>query len=411
MSDGSLERWVRALGPAGLCEKTAPRMLDFFTNSAKRTLLWLELTVLAICGKPLKAGWTKLEGDTFEYLYASTTMMHIRAALQSPVTAELKNEVKKIAAAAPRLAAPASKKPAPKKKQDTRLTTLLALKTVVGVKVSILAQYWRWGPTGAPQLRYKGEITRWSSKDSFKLCVRWEDRDEGGAENLCDQNDDTNFLLAEGFDFRFEAYADGRPAPTPSLLSTPFLLAQTNLRDENVLLARVDAIVAPAYAYFDSHFSHNGKRSSQMARMDAATLFDPLRVQANPATAAQVEALSSFRFSQRAEKAKHIAKMYDELKTYNALVQKIPPLSKREKTDERGRKVDTFNIKRWWLAARADLPSTFRMLLAVLTHAPNSIPPERCFSILTNSFDDDQESAYADYMECSTQLQFNNRRR
>ena len=338
-------------------------------------------------------------------------MMHIRAALQSPVTAELKKEVKKIAAAAPRLAAPVPKKPAPKKKQDTRLTTLLALKTVVGVRVSILAQYWRWGPTGAPQLRYKGEITRWSSKGSCKLCIRWEDRDEGGAENLLNPNDDTNFLLEEGFDFRFEAYVDGRPAPTPSLLSTPFLLAQTNLRDETVLLARVDAIVAPAYAYFDSHFNQNGKRSSQMERMDAAAFFDPLRVQVNPATAAQVEALSSFRFSLCTEKAHHIDKMYDELKTYNALVHKIPPLSKREKIDDDGNKLDTFDIKLWWLAARADLPSTFCILIAVLTHAPNSIPPERCFSILADSFDDDQDSAYADYMECSTQLQFNNRGR
>ena len=103
--------------------------------------------------------------------------------------------------------------------------------------------------------------------------------------------------------------------------------------------------------------------------------------------------------------------MYDELKTYNALVHKIPSLSKREKIGDHGNKVDTFDIKLWWLAARADLPSTFRILLAVLTHAPNSIPPERCFSILADSFDDDQDSAYADYMECSLQLQFNNRGR
>ena len=41
----------------------------------------------------------------------------------------------------------------------------------------------------------------------------------------------------------------------------------------------------------------------------------------------------------------------------------------------------------------------------------NSIPPERVFSILNNTFDDDQDSARADYIELSLQLQFNERSR
>ena len=412
MSDGSLKRWVVALGENGLCDKTAPRMLGFFTNDTKRTLLWLELAVLALCGKPLKAGWTTLEGDRFEYLRASKTMAKIRAALQSPVTLELKQVVKQIAAAAPRPpTSTTAKKPATKKKQeDSRLAALLSLKTVVGVCVSILAAYWSWGPEGAPQLRYRGEITRWASKDGCKLYIRWEDRAEGGAESLCDQHDDTNFLLEEGFDFRLEPYGDGRPTPTPPLLSTPFLLAQTDLRDENVLLARVDAIVAPAHAYFCSRFSENGDRASQMARMNAAVIFDPLHVKSAPITAAQIDALEVFRFSQDVEKATHLVKMKDEVKTYNALAQKILPLSLRL-LDKDDNKTDTFDLQLWWLEARTDLPSTFQIMRAVLTHAPNSIPPERCFSILADSFDEDQECAYADYMETSVQLQFNNRGR
>ena len=56
--------------------------------------------------------------------------------------------------------------------------------------------------------------------------------------------------------------------------------------------------------------------------------------------------------------------------------------------------------------------STFSYVLrAVLANAPNSIPPERVFSILNNTFDDDQDSAFADYIELSLQLQFNNRSR
>ena len=53
------------------------------------------------------------------------------------------------------------------------------------------------------------------------------------------------------------------------------------------------------------------------------------------------------------------------------------------------------------------------MLRAVLTNSPNSIPPERVFSILflNDSFDDDQDRSLADYLEFSLQRQYNMRGR
>ena len=51
------------------------------------------------------------------------------------------------------------------------------------------------------------------------------------------------------------------------------------------------------------------------------------------------------------------------------------------------------------------------MLRALLTNSPNSIPPERVFSILNDSFDDDQDRALADYIEFSLQRQYNQRGR
>ena len=41
----------------------------------------------------------------------------------------------------------------------------------------------------------------------------------------------------------------------------------------------------------------------------------------------------------------------------------------------------------------------------------DSIPPERVFSILNDTFDDDQTRALADYIELSLQKQFNARSR
>ena len=53
------------------------------------------------------------------------------------------------------------------------------------------------------------------------------------------------------------------------------------------------------------------------------------------------------------------------------------------------------------------------VLRAVLANSPNSIPPERVFSVLNNTFDEDQESGLEDedYKELSLQLQFNERSR
>ena len=51
------------------------------------------------------------------------------------------------------------------------------------------------------------------------------------------------------------------------------------------------------------------------------------------------------------------------------------------------------------------------VLRAVLANSPNSIPPERVFSVLNNTFDDDMDSSHADYIELSLQLHFNLRTR
>ena len=62
-------------------------------------------------------------------------------------------------------------------------------------------------------------------------------------------------------------------------------------------------------------------------------------------------------------------------------------------------------------ANAAKIPSWAYVLRAVLTNSPNSIPPERIFSILNDSFDDDQTSSHADLIEYSLQSQYNCRGR
>ena len=47
----------------------------------------------------------------------------------------------------------------------------------------------------------------------------------------------------------------------------------------------------------------------------------------------------------------------------------------------------------------------------MLANSHNSIPPERVFSVLKDTFEDDMDRSYADYIELSLQLQFNERTR
>ena len=50
-------------------------------------------------------------------------------------------------------------------------------------------------------------------------------------------------------------------------------------------------------------------------------------------------------------------------------------------------------------------------MVAVLAHSCNSCPPERLFSILNDTFDDDQKNTLADMIEYSLQVQYNSRTR
>ena len=98
--------------------------------------------------------------------------------------------------------------------------------------------------------------------------------------------------------------------------------------------------------------------------------------------------------------------MKSELVKYNTIVKAIKPLEQRLKDDK-----DTFSLLEFWHANESEVPAFAYVLRAVLANAPNSIPPERVFSILNDTFEDDMDNSLADYIELSLQLQFNSRSR
>ena len=206
-----------------------------------------------------------------------------------------------------------------------------------------------------------------------------------------------------------EAAEDGTPPPTAPKVAAPFLLAQSNLSDPSVLLARAEAIVSPASAYFEDRVMR--KRHQQITRLKTARIFDPLYAKANKITTADIDALECFKFAKHPLIAPALQNMHSELNTYIAKVAAIPDLSAREITATDGKKEDSFQMQAWWKEARSALPNFALVLRAVLCHSPHSCAVERLFSVLNNTFDEQQTNAYSDYIELSLQLQFNNRTR
>ena len=144
--------------------------------------------------------------------------------------------------------------------------------------------------------------------------------------------------------------------------------------------------------------------------MKAVRIFHPLSIQrrGTPVLEGDIDHLSSkFRFLKHPVLARAIQEMKEELSTYNRLVNDIPPHN--ERLDTKGK--DTFNLLAWWKGNSDQVSNWALVLTGVLANSPNSCPPERVFSILEDTFDDDQRRAYADYLELSLMIQYNNRGR
>ena len=144
-------------------------------------------------------------------------------------------------------------------------------------------------------------------------------------------------------------------------------------------------------------------------------MFNPLHVQQfGKVTVEDVQELSCFRFSARPDLAAHLKQMESEVAKYNQLVAQIKPHNQRlDEKEKKGQKVkvDTFDIMAWWKANQHEMPSSTRVLRAVLTHVPNSCAPESVFSVLNDTFGPDQKKSKADYMELAILLQYNARDR
>ena len=158
----------------------------------------------------------------------------------------------------------------------------------------------------------------------------------------------------------------------------------------NQLMAQAEACIQPGFQFYHQKFSvqfHGTVRAFKAAR-----LFCPVQVQALNPTAASLEELRNFPF---ANDDATIANLAQELPLY---LDGVTVTCEDDKLT-------------WWANHKDTLPHWSSLVKKLLLIQPCSASAERVFSLLTNAFGSQQESALQDYLEASVMLRYNNAKR
>ena len=145
--------------------------------------------------------------------------------------------------------------------------------------------------------------------------------------------------------------------------------------------------VQPAYQYFDLKFGTDLKDTLQAFK--CARLFDPSKVTELQPSASDVDSLKIIPFL---KDTAVINGLKSELATYLAKAEDVS---------------STVSKTEWWKQHSQDLPRWSSACQLVLLMQPSSAAAERAFSLLTNSFNDEQKRSLEDYIELSIMLQYN----
>ena len=142
--------------------------------------------------------------------------------------------------------------------------------------------------------------------------------------------------------------------------------------------------IQPDLQYFTTQLGSSLKVS--LAAFKAERLLNPQKVAEMLPTASNVDELSYFPLSTM------LSNLKAELPSYVAKVDGVDP---------------SFCRLRWWKNNCTSLPHWSALARQILLVQPSFAAAERVFSLLTNSFGDQQTNALQDYIETSIMLQYN----
>ncbi len=164
--------------------------------------------------------------------------------------------------------------------------------------------------------------------------------------------------------------------------------ANGNSIHEKQLLDYADTCLKPAYEYFKLKFDQDLKPA--MNAFKAARLFSPSKVNSMHPTPSDINDLSVFPFFPSSV----IEELKKELPNYLSVAEDVS---------------SAIDPVAWWRDHEYRLPNWARACKYITLIQPSSAAAERVFSLLSNSFKDNQERALEDYVSASVMLQYNSR--
>ena len=175
----------------------------------------------------------------------------------------------------------------------------------------------------------------------------------------------------------------------PNTIAVINTLANGNTTVQQQLTNYAKQCVKPGYDYFESKFE--GDLKPALLLFKAARYFDPCKAIELTPTSCDVDSLRAFPCL---DQDSIIDGLKSELPQYMAKAEDVALTISR--TD-------------WWSHHESELPNWSKACKMSLLFQPSSAAAERVFSLLQNSFNQQQYSSLEDYIEASIMLLYNNR--
>lgn len=166
-------------------------------------------------------------------------------------------------------------------------------------------------------------------------------------------------------------------------------IAPASLSTQQVWSTYAKNCLEPGIQYFLEKFGDDTQ--CPLAAFKAARLFSPHRVHEMQPTAQDLDLLSVFPFL---IDPAVLTSLKVELPSYLTKAASITP---------------GFSVMEWWSQNEQELPQWSSAVKKILLVQPSSGASERVFSLLNNSFSDQQQNSLQDYVEASVMLQYNKR--
>lgn len=179
----------------------------------------------------------------------------------------------------------------------------------------------------------------------------------------------------------------------PNINAVAREIANGNVAIYNQLMAQAKACIRPGLNFYQRKFSVQFRDTVRAFK--AARFCCPVQVQALRPTSASLEELRNFPF---VNNDATIANLAQELPLYIAAADGVNVACEEDKVT-------------WWAAHRDTLPHWCALVKKLLLIQPSSAAAERVFSLLSNAFTSQQDSALQDYLEASVMLRYNKAKR